>query len=96
LRLLTKSPSSKKTGIGFIHAEENEGDANKLKLPPLVLDADGLKLLAEIEDWYKLIPESAVLTPHPGEMAVMTGLSVKEIQANRLKTARKYAKNGGI
>jgi NAD(P)H-hydrate epimerase len=33
----------------------------------------------------------AVLTPHPGEMARLTGLSVAEVQADRLGAARKYA-----
>jgi NAD(P)H-hydrate epimerase len=37
----------------------------------------------------------AVLTPHVGEMAVLTGLSKKEIQADRNEIACKYAKEWG-
>jgi len=95
LRLLTKNTVAKKNGIGFIHAESQAKDASENKLPPLVFDADGLKLLSQIENWHKLIPDTAVLTPHPGEMAVMTGLSVSEVQANRLEIAREYAQKWG-
>jgi NAD(P)H-hydrate epimerase len=61
-------------------------------LPPLVFDADGLRLLARLPDWHKRLPGTAVLTPHPGEMAALTGLGVPEIQANRLDTARDWAR----
>src|SRR5207302_2521871 len=33
-----------------------------------------------------------ILTPHPGEMARLTGLSVEQIQQDRISVARKYAK----
>ncbi len=82
-------------GIGFVHAEGKKKEEKEVELPPLVFDADGLKLLAEIENWHELISEPAVLTPHPGEMAVMTGLSVAEIQADRLGIAKKYAQEWG-
>jgi NAD(P)H-hydrate epimerase len=65
------------------------------KLPPMVLDADGLKLLARIPDWYKKLPAPAVLTPHPGEMSVLTGLEREDIQKDREAVASKYAKEWG-
>ncbi|GAB4468769.1 MAG: bifunctional ADP-dependent NAD(P)H-hydrate dehydratase/NAD(P)H-hydrate epimerase [Anaerolineales bacterium] len=65
------------------------------QLPPLVVDADGLKLLAENESWYERLPGRTVLTPHPGEMAVLTGLSVGEIQASRVHIAETYAHRWG-
>ena len=61
----------------------------------MVIDADGLKLLAKIKDWYKPLPAPAVLTPHPGEMAVLTGLSTEEIQKDRTGIAIKYARKWG-
>lgn len=64
-------------------------------LPALVVDADGLKLLVKVTGWHKLIPAQAVLTPHPGEMAQMTGLNVDEIQADRVETARRFAREWG-
>src|SRR3954469_14823147 len=36
---------------------------------PMVIDADGLNLLADLKTWPKYFKASAVLTPHPGEMA---------------------------
>lgn len=61
------------------------------RLPPVVIDADGLKLLKRLTDWSGKLPSPAVLTPHPGEMSVLTGLPVKEIQADRLGTAKRYS-----
>ena len=64
-------------------------------MPPMVVDADGLKLLAQLKDWHTKLPALTILTPHPGEMAVLTGLSKEEIQENRQEIARKYAKEWG-
>ena len=46
-------------------------------LPPTVVDADGLNTLAQIPDWWKLWPTDAILTPHPGEMARLIGMSAR-------------------
>jgi NAD(P)H-hydrate epimerase len=40
---------------------------------PVVVDADALTLLAARERWWELLPVGSVLTPHPGEMARLTG-----------------------
>ena len=64
-------------------------------MPPLVLDADALKLLTKMEEWASLIPKESILTPHPGEMSVLTGLSVEKIQDNRLSTAKEWSKKWG-
>ncbi|HEX9387002.1 MAG TPA: NAD(P)H-hydrate dehydratase [Anaerolineales bacterium] len=81
--------------IGFIRQEAEKTEENNTKLPPLIFDADGLKLLAKISDWQKKIPAPAILTPHPGEMSVLTGLSKEEIQEDRQAIAGKYAKEWG-
>ena len=81
--------------IGFVRQEAEKADENNMKLPPLLFDADGLKLLAKISDWQKKLPGPAILTPHPGEMSVLTGLSKEEIQENRQEIASKYAKEWG-
>jgi hypothetical protein len=60
-------------------------------VPPLAIDADGLKLLAKLPDWPEKLPGVAVLTPHPGEMAVLTGWKVADIQADRLAAAEQFA-----
>ncbi len=58
---------------------------------PIVLDADGLNHLAGREGWWGRLPEGAVLTPHPGELARLTGLAMSEIQGDRLEVARRFA-----
>ena len=95
--LLDGKYSAKKTTqrIGFVRQEAEKSEENQSKLPPLVLDADGLKLLAKISDWSKKISTPAVLTPHPGEMSALTGLSKEEIQESRQEIASKYAKEWG-
>jgi NAD(P)H-hydrate epimerase len=57
----------------------------------VVVDADGLKLLSRLPDWQHAIPSPAILTPHPGEMSILCGLPVSEIQANRIAIAERYA-----
>lgn len=64
----------------------------KLKKKRLVLDADCLNILVEINDWFKILERDAILTPHPGEMSRLTHLSVDEIQNNREKVAGEFAK----
>lgn len=63
---------------------------------PVVFDADGLKLLGRIEGWWQKIPAQTVLTPHPGEMAQITGLSNTEIQSNRWEIAQQFARKWGV
>jgi len=81
--------------IGFVHREAEKTEDVNSKLPPLVIDADGLKLLGQIKDWYQKIPGPAVLTPHPGEMAGLTDLSTDLIQEKRKEVAAQYAKMWG-
>jgi len=57
----------------------------------VVLDADALNTLAKTPDWWRRLNHPAVLTPHPGEMARLTGLSVAEIQVDRFGTTQRAA-----
>ena len=66
-------------------------ESRNVKLPSVVIDADGLKLLAEIPGWPEKLPKTAILTPHPGEMAILTGDPIAEIIKNRVMTAESYA-----
>jgi len=59
---------------------------------PLVIDADGLNILAQNMELMESIRTPAILTPHPGEMARLTGLETQAIQKDRLGVARFYAK----
>jgi NAD(P)H-hydrate epimerase len=55
---------------------------------PMVLDADALNALAGFPWRSSAI---RVVTPHPGEMSRLAGLSVKEVQADRIGVARRFA-----
>jgi hydroxyethylthiazole kinase-like uncharacterized protein yjeF len=61
------------------------------ELPASVLDADGLNILANVPNWWQHPTSDAILTPHPGEMARLTGMPIAEIQADRLGAAKKWA-----
>ncbi|NGQ95864.1 NAD(P)H-hydrate dehydratase [Brevibacillus sp. SYP-B805] len=60
---------------------------------PLLLDADALNMLADAADFAAWPQRTApvVLTPHPGEMARLCGVSTAEIQRNRIEVARHFA-----
>jgi hydroxyethylthiazole kinase-like uncharacterized protein yjeF len=74
--------------ISFIKSVILEG---KVNLPLTVLDADALNTLAGIPHWWQQIADNAILTPHPGEMARLAGVSVDEVQSDRAGTAGKMA-----
>lgn len=58
---------------------------------PVVLDADALNALADSPRLLSRLGRARVLTPHPGEMARLTGLTVKEINGDRAATAARFA-----
>lgn len=62
-----------------------------MDLRGVVIDADGLNALVGVDGWAERLPARAVLTPHPGEMARLTGWTVQQIQADRLAVARTFA-----
>ncbi|MDI3281651.1 MAG: NAD(P)H-hydrate dehydratase, partial [Bacillota bacterium] len=70
---------------------------------PLVVDADGLNILArEPERFRPLVRRRleenrppAVLTPHPGELGRLLGLEAREVQRDRLAAARRAAREWG-
>jgi NAD(P)H-hydrate epimerase len=94
--LITGKMAQKKSTahIGFV-PEGNKSEEKNRTLPALVIDADGLTLLAKIKDWHKALPTQVILTPHPGEMSTLTGLTKDEIQEDRQTIASKYAKEWG-
>ncbi len=90
-----KAGRPSKSRIGCVVSSDGEATAQPAALPPLVVDADGLNLLGSIPGWQQKLAGESILTPHPGEMAGLTGLSVAEIQAERWQIARKYAAEWG-
>jgi NAD(P)H-hydrate epimerase len=63
---------------------------------PLVVDADALNILAKHPDKIDGRGRAMVLTPHPGEMARLAGISTKEVQARREPLAREFAVRHGV
>lgn len=96
-RLLAPRSEPARAKMGFRFSAEGEETEDQVAgtLPPLVIDADGLKLLERIPDWHKNLPAPAVLTPHPGEMSILTGLDVSEIQSDRLAVASRFSEEWG-
>jgi len=63
---------------------------------PLVLDADALNLLAIEWSHLKDLPASTVITPHPGEMARLTGESLEKTLRKTLETASEFARKWNV
>ncbi len=59
---------------------------------PVVIDADALNAFEGKARLLNGTGRVMVLTPHPGEMARLAGLTVKEVEADRLGLARRFAK----
>jgi NAD(P)H-hydrate epimerase len=64
--------------------------AAKCKLP-LVIDADGINAFEGKAEELHGRNRPLIITPHPGEMGRLTGLSVDAVQENRVKVARDFA-----
>ncbi len=94
-RMISTTGASPKSNIGFIYDNKKVNPSAQKIHQPVVIDADGLKLLAKIQSWEKLLPFPAILTPHPGEMAVLTGLPISEIQLDRIAIAERYSSMWG-
>jgi hydroxyethylthiazole kinase-like uncharacterized protein yjeF len=62
---------------------------------PLVIDADGLNALADSQRTKGKLGPKRVLTPHPGEMARLTGRTAEAINADRPAAARRAAREWG-
>ena len=65
---------------------------------PMVIDADGLNAFAGKTELLKQAAQgrTIVLTPHPGEMARLVGMTVKEVEADRVGLARRFATEHGV
>lgn len=63
---------------------------------PMVIDADALNIIAEREELTQYFTENIMITPHLGEMARLTGLTIPEIQSDLIKTAADYSGRYGI
>lgn len=80
----------------------NDEDTNRLTREiilntnvPTVIDADGINTVACCIDIIKKCKAPVILTPHPGEMARLCGVTAREIESERVKYARDFAKKYG-
>lgn len=66
---------------------------------PLVVDAEALNILAAADGlaaWTRRDAAATILTPHPGEMARLAGLTTAEVQRDRIGLARRFAAEHGV
>lgn len=63
---------------------------------PLVLDADALNCIADNVKILSFAKKTPIITPHPGEMSRLCGMSIEEINANRTETALNFAERHGV
>lgn len=76
-------------------AELVRGVVKKYRLP-IVLDADGLNAFEGRSEELKNRAGALVITPHPGEMARLTGTTIPAVQHDRLNVARTFAREHDV
>lgn len=93
-----QSSSAVAIGCGMGN-NENTADIVRFLLKsgncPIILDADGINCISDNINVLKDNDRPIILTPHPGEFARLLGISVPEVQADRLRLARKFARDTG-
>ncbi len=94
--LLAGERSAAKGRIGFVSSSAAAGPPTQASpMPPTVMDADGLNLLAELENWPSLLRPNCVLTPHPGEMARLVDRPRDAVMTDRIGVAQEAAADWG-
>jgi len=63
---------------------------------PLIIDADGINNLAGQLTILNQTRSPVILTPHPGELARLTGITPKEINQHRVQIAREFAEKNRV
>jgi NAD(P)H-hydrate epimerase len=61
------------------------------KSPALILDADALNIVSEMDRWWEMLPAGTIVTPHAGEMSRLLKISIEEVQCNRFEICRRAA-----
>jgi NAD(P)H-hydrate epimerase len=90
IAILALGPGLSTRGEASQFARELVAKGSQLKLP-MVVDADALNAFAgraaELDGSGRIL----VLTPHPGEMARLAGLTISEVESDRIGLARRFA-----
>jgi ADP-dependent NAD(P)H-hydrate dehydratase / NAD(P)H-hydrate epimerase len=63
---------------------------------PLIIDADGINVLSRNLEILSARKNDIILTPHPGEMSRLTGMSIEYITENRVDVAKGFAAEHGV
>ncbi|MFQ5669134.1 MAG: NAD(P)H-hydrate dehydratase [Acidobacteriota bacterium] len=96
LRHLAESATLLAVGMGAGTGKETQATLRSLVTGariPVILDADGLNAFAGREELLSGQDRLLILTPHPGEMARLAGLSSQEVQKDRVGICRSFAIN---
>ena len=110
LEFIERTASVVAIGPGLSQHPETAGLIRELAREidhPMVIDADGLNALAEgqtdcspsrpgLDSLLSSQASQTVLTPHPGEMARLTGLSVPDIERDRIGIAQEFVREHGV
>lgn len=81
-------------GCGIGRSRACESIFNELLLHakiPLIIDADGINILAENINRLDALQVPVILTPHPGEMARLLHTTINDVQSHQLEYARKFS-----
>ncbi|MDP4093047.1 MAG: NAD(P)H-hydrate dehydratase [Bacillota bacterium] len=63
---------------------------------PLILDADALNAVSLETGILSNLKTTAVITPHPGEMARLTGITIEQVQNNRIDIAMEFSRKWNV
>ncbi len=86
-------------GPGMSHDPETQKLVRKIVKTvdtPLLVDADGINALAGHTGILKKRKKPTIITPHPGEMARLTGKKIGVIESERIAVSQKYAAEWGV
>ena len=93
-----KTANAVLVGPGISVGEKRKEFIKKLLLSakvPVIVDADGINCLSSDIEFIKKVKTDVIFTPHAAEMSRLTGLSVSEIEQNRIEVAKKFSKEFG-
>lgn len=96
---LIKNADSIAFGPGIGVGDKEEKLLNQVinnSMCPIVIDADGITLLGRNKTLLNNLRGRTIITPHPGEMARFLGVTVKEVEADRIRIAKEVASKYGI
>jgi len=63
---------------------------------PVVIDADGLNILASNLELLKSLSKPVILTPHPGEFARLLDIKTSDVVKKKLELAPEFSKKFGV